>query len=228
MKRILTAAVLAAALAGCGQTIHFGEPQVAETNLRLPAPEANCSLSQVHPLDRDLLQEQARIQRGSNYVLGMFADCKELIAWREGRDGLGQYGSFLSPVNTHGRQLPMERGDFVAEVAKQFTDSDPFAAAADRVRQRVEEAEMFVELGETVPLGLLGTDELGAYIGVLQRVSDEYGQTYDIVAVTGMTLVQRQVVSVNLWAPYEGQRSVDQLLNQQRNALRRLVDANRG
>ncbi len=228
MKRIITTAVLAAALAGCGQTIHLGEPSLAETDLMLPAPESHCSLSEVNPSDRELMAEQIRLQRGQNYVLGMFADCGELIAWRQGRDGLGQFGSYLSPVNTHGRRLPMARQDFVRQIANEFNQNDHVGSAANSMRKELVEAEMSVELGETVSLGLLATDDIGAYIGVLQRISDETGEEAEIAAITGLTLVQGRVVTVNLWAPYDGQRSVEALLSQQRKALRQLIRANRG
>ena len=120
----------------------------------------------------------------------------------------------------------MSRQDFVGQIAQEFGQFDQMEAVGEEMKQRVKEAELSINLHEMVHLGLLHADDWGAYTGVLQRVSDDNGNEANVVVVTGMTLLQGQVVSMNLSAPYHGERTVQALLSQQRVNLRHLVDAN--
>lgn len=230
MLRFLLATVMVAALTGClaaGSKPQFGN-QPTQSALVLPIPDRYCELSAVHPMDREMLEITAQINASHNYVLSIFADCEQLVAWRAEGSDFEQYGMYLSPLTSHGRRYSMTRSDFVGQVAKEFGQFDQMDTVGEEMKKRVKEAEVSINLHEMVHLGLLHADDWAAYTGVLQRVSDDSGYEANVAVVTGMTLLQGQVVTLNLSAPYEGQKTVQALLRQQQRNVRELVDANRG
>jgi hypothetical protein len=226
--RLLLAAALSGLLAGAA-------PAAAQTSqsaalpgpgVELPIPAGHCPLNAGNPADRDIIRMTEQINQDRNEVLGMFADCGELSALRaEGRP-LDNYGGFLAPLSAGTEALAMPRANFLAAIAKVFREQDPFAAIEGEMRQRVEQADLSLEVEDMVGLGLIFEDDAAVYTGVVQKVVLEDGSSARVAAITGITLLRGHPVSLNLFAPFRDPTTVEQLLAAQRRNLQSLVAAN--
>jgi hypothetical protein len=192
----------------------------------LPLPQGHCPMSEQQPAEREIIELTRQINQGRNFVMAMFADCGELESLRgEGR-ALDNYGGYLAPISAGTEPLAMPRGQFLAAIAKAFAQQDPVAAIEDEMRERVERADLALEVGEMAGLGLIHQDDTAVYTGVIQSLVMEDGSSERVVAITGITLVQGHPVSVNLFAPFRDSATVETLLVAQRQNLARFVAAN--
>lgn len=228
MLRIVTALCIlaagAATAAPVGKTLQ--QKEAHSYGLELPAPNGYCALSQSHRADREMLDATAQLNAGHNRVLAIFADCGQLDAMRAKGVILSNYAMYLMPLSAGEAPLPMPRADLLEELARALTQNDPFARARDTVRDRIADADMAIELQDMVGLGLLHRDDTAVFTGVLTRTAIEGGAVDVSAVVSAMTLVSGRIVSLNLAAPYEGQQTVDRLLDQQRGNVRHMIESN--
>ncbi len=225
---LLRAATLAGLLAGAAPAAAQTAQSAARPGpgVELPIPAGHCPLDAGNPADRDIITLTEQINQGRNDVLGMFADCGELADLRaEGRP-LANYGGFLTPLVAGAEALDMPRADFLEAIARVFREQDPFAAITAEMRQRVEQANLSLEVEDMAGLGLVHEDDAAVYTGVVQKVVLEDGRSLRVAAITGITLLRGHPISLNLFAPYEDPATVERLLAAQRHNLQRLVAAN--
>lgn len=194
--------------------------------IALPIPAGYCQMTDKIPGDRDLLALLRQVNSRRNVVLAMFADCEELNSFRAKGSALSRTGSYLAPFTAAHKTIKMSRVKFAGVIAKQLKKEDLASSAHEEAKKRVREADAKSALEENVNLGLIHQDDSGAFLGLLQNWSYEGGKKSRVAVVTGMTLVRRKVVSINLSAPHQGWSTVERLLVAQRMNINRLIAAN--
>ena len=224
MIRIVLALCLVAATTAPAWSADTKTPR--SFGLGLPPPDGYCELSAAYPADRDVLSTADQLNAGHNRVLAIFADCGELDAMRGKGVTLSNYAMYLMPMAAGDAPIAMSRQDMIEALADAFSETDAVGQARDTIRDRLSEADMAIELQELVGLGLLHRDDTALFTGVLTRTEAQDTGVEVSAVVTGMTLVGGRLVSLNLGAPYDGQRTVDDLLARQRRNVKALIDAN--
>ena len=228
MLRIMPALCILVAAAASAAPIDktLQQKEARSYGLEMPAPNGYCALSPSHFADREMLDTTEQLNAGHNRVLAIFAECGQLQAMRAKGAIVSNYAMYLMPLSAGDAPLEMPRAELIEALAQALNQNDPFARARDTVRERIEEADMAIELQDMVGLGLLHRDDTAVFTGVLTRTAVE-GAGIDVSAVvSGMTLISGRIVSLNLAAPYDGQETVDSLLAQQRGNIRQFLDSN--
>ncbi|MDH3473566.1 MAG: hypothetical protein OEM59_07725 [Rhodospirillales bacterium] len=222
----LSAAVLGASPAAAQTSQDKTQSAALNLGVALPVPQGHCPMSEQHPAEREIIELTRQINQGRNLVMAMFADCAELESLRRQGRALDNYGGYLAPLSAGLEPLAMPRSQFLAAIAQAVAQQDPVAAIEGEMRERVERADLALEVGEMSGLGLIHQDDTAVYTGVIQSLVMADGSSERVVAITGITLVQGHPVSVNLFAPFRDGGTVESLLVLQRQNLARFVTAN--
>ncbi len=200
---LLASLLVALPVPGISETVLIGKDR-----LFIGIPDGYCPLVKSNPSDRRLIRFLEEGNRNMNLVLITFADCKQLVAWRKGtKANLDDYGYVLAPVNLANRKLQMSVRDFVAEMRKvlnkQFMDTH-MEQALDNIESVVKKNFPTAELNQTRNLGVIAEDEKALYLGILQNVTAENGETKNMLGMWGVTLVSGKAVNLYLWKKYHG------------------------
>jgi hypothetical protein len=174
---------------------------------------------------------RAAQKAGGVEPLLIFADCKELEAWREGRLGtLNRFGTIGAPVALLDKDVSESPAAFARRIRESFEAQG--VADADRAREAMNRrlARLSAELrvNETRPLGVLATDARASFVGVLQQVRSEFGDTKVVAGVIGIGAVNRRAIRLELYRA-EGAAdaaSVDALAAQTQRAFAAIAAAN--
>lgn len=194
--------------------------------LALPAPDGYCELSTAHPADRDMLAAAEQLNAGYNRVLSFFAECGQLEAMRAKGTALSNYAAYLMPMAAGDAPLSMSRSRFIDDLTKALDGTDMTGKVRDTVQDRLDEADLAIELQELVGLGALHWDDTGLFTGFLMRAAANDAEAEVSAVVAATTLVNGRILTLNLAAPYKNQQTIDSLLAQQRGNIRQLIDAN--
>src|SRR6185295_3233849 len=110
MRGLLAAAAFAGVVVG-GLPCSGKDMRVGETSVVLTAPPGQCELDSNQPADRSMLQAIGAAI-GTNTLLAMFADCKQLADWRAGRRSLledfAQYQVLTSTIDRPPERQPAQ------------------------------------------------------------------------------------------------------------------------
>jgi hypothetical protein len=93
-------------------------------------------------------------------------------------------------------------------------------------------AENWKSRGQTMPtdglkpLGVLDSDQDAIYFGIIMASQGLDGRITTVAGVVGVTLVNKVMLSINLYRVYAGQGTIDALLKEQRQNVRALIQAN--
>ena len=229
-RRHLVALGLGASLLlAIGSTAGAKDTQIASVlgaDVVLPVPKGYCALNKENPADKEVISSIEQVNAGRNTVLMVFADCKQLQAFRTKGQDLSNSGSYMTPASRR-EPLKMPRARFVAEMAKVLKqEKGPMDQAVEEAKRRAKAQETGTEIDQNVNLGLLHSDDTGAYMGVLQTLQVDGGGKTQVAIVAGLTLVRERVISVNLAAPGHGRDTVNALLAAQRAIVKALIAAN--
>lgn len=193
----------------------------------LPIPEGFCLLSEAEPMDREILDNTRKFNEGLNEVLAIFADCGELQALRSRGRTLTNFGSYLLGISGGSKPLNIARAKFTASVADYLRTNDPYATAAQDIKDRAARIGVLLEQEAMVSLGLIHHDETAVYTGVIMPdMAEGAGPGERGIVVTGITLLNSYPVSLNLNTDYRDADSIAPLLTTQRRNLQNLVKAN--
>jgi len=196
------------------------------TNVVFPVPDGHCALSKQHEADKRALALIEQVNKGRNTVLMMFADCKQLQAFRSDGGDLSNYGSYLAPRSAR-KPVRMPRARFTTIIGAQFEKQKAaIERAQEEAKQRVKATGLNSEIQENIHLGLLHRDRNAAYTGLLQIWRTEGAQDTKIAAVTALTLVRERVISINLSAPHTGDSTIQALLDDQQALVGKLIKTN--
>jgi hypothetical protein len=193
------------------------------TNVIFPVPEGHCALTKRHSADKKAIELIERVNQGRNTVLMMFAECKQLEAYRSDAGDLSNYGSYLAPRSAR-KPVRMPRPRFVEIIGAQFEKQKAaIAQAQEEAKRRVKATGLNTEIQKNTNLGLIHRDDNAAYTGLVQTWHTKGAADTRIAAVTALTLVRERVISINLTAPHAGKATVKALLHDQRALVGRLV-----
>lgn len=193
----------------------------------LPIPEGFCLLSEAEPMDREVLDNTRKFNEGLNEVLAVFADCGELRALRSRSRTLTNFGSYLLGLSGGPKPLTIARAKFTASVADYLRANDPYATAAQDIKDRAARIGVLLEQETMVSLGLIHSDETAVYTGVIMPdLAEGAGPGDRGIVVTGITLLKGYPVSLNLNTDYRDASAIPPLLATQRKNLQNLVKAN--
>lgn len=224
----LTAAalVIGLALPGLAVTQDTRTISVHGTNVVFPVPNGHCALTKQHSADRKAIALIEQVNRGRNTLLMMFAECKQLEAYRSEAGDLSNYGSYLAPRSAR-KPVKMPRTRFAKIIGAQFEKQKAaIAKAQEEANQRVKATGMNTQIQENKHLGLIHRDDNAAYTGLVQTWHAEGTADTRIAAVTALTLVRERVISINLSAPHAGEGTVKALLDDQRIMVKELIETN--
>ena len=226
MVRVLLVLCLfttAAAAAPAGKTPRQKEAHVL--GLSLPAPNDFCQLTHAEPADRDMLAILEQMNAGHNRVLAVFADCGQLAAMRGKGAALSDHAMYMMP-NSAANLPAMTRADFIDMVVGAFEGTAAIEKAETIARERLAEADAAIELQNLVNLGPLYRDDTALFTGFLTRTERADIGVEVTAIVSALTIIDGQVVTLNLSAHYESQSTIDGLLAAQRANMDRLIAAN--
>ena len=210
---------------GNGSEAGSSPPEIA-----LVPPAGHCMLDPARPTDRRLLAMYEQSNEGLNHVLGGTVDCEQLARWRvEPGYYLDNLGLFLATLGRPRGPAGESRAVFIRIIAEELGTIGDMAALADEVERRVESSNDGIDLQNTTGLGVLDTDDIAVYFGIVQHLIADDGVTPRTIAgVLGSTLIDGEAITFGLYAPYEDLETIAALLAEQRENMRRLVDANGG
>jgi len=196
--------------------------------LTLPPPAGFCDLDPSQPADQEMLSVIQQLNAGHNQVLAISADCDQLDSLRAKGKLLTNYAMYLMPLSAGELPVSMSRAELIETIAASLGQFDgALDRAEDIMRDRLNEADAAIELQDLVNIGLLHRDDTALFTGILTRAMDPGTGKEEVTAVvTGLTLVSNRIVTLNLSAPYSGRPTLDGLLDEQRNNIQRLIDAN--
>lgn len=192
----------------------------------LPVPKGYCPLTTAQAADKDLISRTERTVGVRNRLLLMFADCAQLKRYRSRGISLSNFGSYMAPKSAK-KPLKMSRSRFTRLMGEQIEkQKDAIVKAQRQMTERLNKEGNRAALAGNENLGLIHQDDSAAFMGLVQTWQAEGSAKILVGAVTGLTLVRERVVSLNLYAPYKGKKSINALLTAQRANIERLIAAN--
>jgi hypothetical protein len=227
-RHLVTLGLGASLLLAVGSAVEAKDAHIASVlgaDVVLSIPKGYCPLDKTTPADKAAISTLEQVNAGRNAILLMFADCKQLEAFRTMGQSLSNSGAYMAPASAR-RPIKTSRAQFVAEIAQVIKQRQLPAKGHEEAKQRVKELNAGVEIARNVDLGLLHSDDTAVYTGVLQTWQAEGGGTIQVVTIASLTLVRERVISVNLSVPVDGKDPVPALLAAQRGIVKALIAAN--
>ena len=176
-----------------------------------------------HTADTEIVNLAKELIGTSNQILALFADCKELDDFRNGRRiMLDNYGQILAqtPEGQLYALKGVSRSEYIQKLSDQGFTPDDFKKAEARVKQYIPEYQSHESLG------LLSIDTNGLYVGLLMTIADAEGRPRPILGVIGMTLVKELPFTINLYQAYRNEPDLSGLLARQQTATANFVREN--
>jgi hypothetical protein len=225
--RRIAAGIIAAALLLPLSAANALTVNVAGQDIVLTAPTRSCVFDRAEASDRKIIAELEQRNAGKNDVLIVFGDCRSMARARRG-DGVPFVdGQILSPYDKGAPRVHDTRSR--AEVVQEVAAVMPKLAWQDIAR---DAAENWKSRGQTMPtdglkpLGVLDSDQDAIYFGIIMASQSPDGRITTVACVVGVTLVNKVMLSINLYRVYAGQGTIDALLKEQRQNIRALIKAN--
>ena len=145
--------------------------------------------------DRAAISLIERVNETRNTLLVMFADCKQLKAFRSEAHGLSDYGSYLAPRSAK-KPVKMPRARFAKLIGAQFEKQKvAIKKAQEEAAARIKSSGLETNMQNNVNLGLIHRDDNAAYTGLLQTWYREGAELTRVATVTALTLVRKRVIS---------------------------------
>jgi hypothetical protein len=184
-------------------------------------PKDFCALSRSDPKDRPRFEQQERATGTGNLVLMIAIPCNEVAASRAGNNW-SRWATWLQPGGQdHPIDIPgMTRPDVFTEIAKGVPAQD-MKAIADEINARTQKDGIGLKTGK---LAIVGQDGNGLYAAMASDVSNAT-QKRTVAGVLSWTVLSGRVLTLNLYADYEGSQSFDALLAIAKDVTQRSVAA---
>jgi len=228
MRGLLAAAAFAGVVVG-GMPCLGKDVRIGETSVVLTAPPGQCELDANQPADRSLLQAVG-VAIGTNTLLAMYADCKQLTDWRAGKRGLledfAQYQVLTSTIDRPPEGQPAQA---LKELCGYLRDQGEKMATdmASDLKQRVEQALKDVVVNQLRFLGVVAEDGDACYGAMAQRAKAQTGKDVTIVGLSASAFVKGKLVYYYLFAPYRSGQTVNTLLAKQKLNVAAFLAANK-
>ena len=226
--RGLAAGIVAAALLSPVSPAIAEIVSVAGQDVVLPTPKKNsCVLDRAEPSDRGIITMLEARNSGKNDVLMVFGDCKSIARARRGEGTAFVDGHVLAPYNNGAPRVfeTQTRAEAVEDVAAVLPKL-PWQQIARTAEDLWKSEGQTLPSNSLKPLGVLYTDRDAVYFGVMISAPDPNGRPQTVAGVVGVTLVNKVLLSINLYRTYAGQATIDALLKEQRRNIDALIQAN--
>jgi hypothetical protein len=206
----------------------------SSVELSLPIPPGYCVIPREDPLGAAHYKLQEDRNSGQNKVAVLFANCSEWERRLQDHTFLQQHGSYLLQL-TQGQErlLPATLGR--AEVIQVYVEhelknnvnpAERGRDLADRVRARLVASEKNAPtLQGSVNVGMIDKSAHAVFLG-LGMSFEHQGELHRVVGVVAATSVRRVLVAINLYGPATGQAPFGDLLVQQKELTKQLVELN--
>ncbi len=204
---------------------------ISGTTITLVVPAAFCPLDPSNPSDANMLKVVRQAQAGKNYVVTQFANCAQLQAWRSGqRKVLDDLGGATTPIQYAGQVLPYTRAQLVTLLAQTYRRQGGalLKGATDDVNRNIGSAAKNMKINETKFLGVLAEDKDAVYVGLLQSLRTELGDTKVQIGVTAVTLIKGKMISIAVYTPAVSENSSTEALATARAIVAKTIAANGG
>lgn len=200
---------------------------VAGQDVVLAAPKGSCVLDRAEPSDRGIIAMLEARNAGKNDVLMVFGDCKSIARARRGEGTALVDGHVLAPYNNGAPRVfeTQTRAEAIQEVAAVLPKL-PWQQIARTAEELWKSEGQTLPANSLKPLGVLHIDPDGVYFGVMISAPDPNGRQQTVSGVVGVTLVNKVLLSINLYRAYAGQATIDALLKEQRRNIGALIQAN--
>jgi hypothetical protein len=202
---------------------------IGRTQIGLVLPEGHCELDAGEPADARIMSSIRGAIAGSNELVASFAECTELKGWRAGiYPTLNHFGQYMTLLQTLNQEIDMPRPTMITEICKEMRASTPAdnEAIMSKAGNRLEVIMEGIKVNEQKLLGVVDEDEFGCYSALFQRMQAEVGGEKQIAGVFTTTFVKGKIIYINLYAPFAGSETVDELLVAQKALAKRFVEAN--
>ncbi len=188
---------------------------VGGMNIRLALPANYCFMDPSNPNDKLIIDGTKKSVAGQNEVLNVFVDCKELIAWRTGKQKyLNHFGNYQTPEKTKttsylGQEAAIVKGicDYFAKQGKKFTET-----IREESNKAIAKAWKDIKLNETRMLGTFHQDGTSCVAGMFQRLQTDDKSIKDQVSIFSVSVLKGRMIFTYLFAPNEETNVVGNLI----------------
>lgn len=198
---------------------------MGDVTLKMSAPTGYCDLDPAQASDKRMIDVVQAAVPG-NDLIGISADCGELRDWRSGRrpllDHITQYQTMKSQ-----RTVTFTAANAQAECANMRTNADKInkdtlPTAKENLRKAIKQIDFH---GQTM-LGVTAEDANGCYVSLVQRFKAETGKELTQLNMFYMGSIKDRLVFLYIMAPYQNERSIEELLTFQKANTSALKSAN--
>jgi len=219
------------ALAGIALSVLLAgvSPSIAETfrldgvSMNLELPKGYCALQRSQPAEKLFLDQQDRMQKGTNSVIQVAVLCSRQQAFRDRKLVYERAMWLMNTPDGKPAILPegMTRAGFIAEMAKTLPTLDINKINADTDKSGKKEG-VKLQINSS---GTIDQNDDALYEGLVVR-AERGSLASDVAVVTAVTTIAGHIVTLNLYADYVDRTSFDGLLASAKETLRRTVSAN--
>jgi hypothetical protein len=225
MRRVLLVPAMlcfiAAPAMGAGLETPIGREKVA-----LVLPAGMCPIEATNSSDANYINAVESSLGGTNRLLGAFADCEQLSAWRSGHkmflDNHGQYQAPAAMIDT------VAPPGVVAEICSELRRQGEkvLDGMKDDLSQRMERAVKGLQVNELRSLGVVGEDPDACYSAALQNLRVEGGPEKLQHLVFAITAVKGKLLFLYVYGLHTGDHTIPALLDRVRTTVTELARAN--
>lgn len=174
------------------------------------------------PTLRAVLQQYQQTDQ-TNVAHIFFGDCGQVEANTRHGTRIRDFGYLATPREFLSVEIGNRRG-FIDEMAEALRTHDPNPAVMS-IRDRLNNAEFDIQVGETRLLGRIGQDENAVYSGLLARLrigSEKFNQ----VGVYGLTAIKNRIVTCYIYSDHKDESTVKAALSRAQSQIAQLVNSN--
>jgi hypothetical protein len=145
-----------------------------------------------------VLQQYEKVDR-TNVPHVFFGDCGQIDANTQAQARIRDFGYLGTPRDYLGYQVG-DLGPVLDALAESLKAQD-FSPETSSIRDKLNKAEVGIQVGEMRSLGLLGRDERAVYSGLLtnaRTATEEYRQ----IGIVGITAVRGRLLFCYVYADY--------------------------
>lgn len=206
------------------------DARIGQATVKLTAPAGQCELDETKAGEANIIRTVEGLLAGSNKLLGMFANCKQLTDWRAGKrpvlDDFAQYQTLASMLDAPPPPAP---GEMLKEVCANMRaeGEKTVVGMAPDIKTRIEQVLKDVKLNQVRFLGVVAEEPGACYAVMVQRFKAANGKDVTQVAVYATAFVKGKIVYYYLFAPYQSNFTVTALLARHKVGVAAFLAANK-
>jgi hypothetical protein len=201
--------------------------QMGGVTLKLIPPAGYCELEAGQPSDKRMIDFlNTALGRGTNELLAVSADCKELRDWRAGSRKLLEHFSQYQ-VEKVRRASSYTIDEAKASCAVMRAEGQKLSDSSTKnVKDDIHAANNKIDFQGQTFLGVLGDDANGCYVGLFQKYKADTGAQISQLNVFYAGSIKDREIFLYMWAPYVNDASIDGILTGVKSQVAALKAAN--